>query len=632
MITFKFRCVVIVVFFILATLVSAIFSATIPFSAPRKGKIDGVTLWTLPRTSNGLQPIQSWHNAGSSPDGDIYVAGMDHLTNAALYRVHNDTLRYVGDAKTASQAANNWKSDEYAEKFHTRPVYMNGKMYVAVLNRSYFNNEYLTTYPGKWYTYDIAKQTFTDISASQPGGITVARCGFVTLAADYKLNIIYGALVPTGGLVRYDVSANKFTDLGRPSAITQQFVYINRFMWVDSRSRLYFTGGGWSQPDPPNVFKHVHYYDPTTSSFGDMNDWALAITQAIELGQWNRMHTRAYMVDDHGNIYRFDDAGPSWTFLSSVGSSIHGGSVWVFHLSADEKKAYIGTGLGAPEVLLEYDIATKSARQLCQMSDLDKPFGDANRHTGYDAWDPEGRFCLTGFKGLPNEYPPADSVIFARIDPVRLKVAKGLLPALVEASADTIRQTGNRGFMVSRTGGSMANAQEILFTVKAVNNQNEAIFTYNSAITIPAGSSNTPVPLSSLSFPDSLKTNQLQFAVVPNGNDYVAGMNKTASLGLSTAVRQRPFLKGEISTFKMTFIRNTAVYFEFNDFQEKNVPIIIMDIHGAVIKKIASGPASNGTYRTSWDLTGFNGQRVIPGMYFAYCRNVRIHRQIIIMQ
>jgi hypothetical protein len=115
-----------------------------------------------------------------------------------------------------------------------------------------------------------------------------------------------------------------------------------------------------------------------------------------------------------------------------------------------------------------------------------------------------------------------------------------------------------------------------LYTIKAVNKQNEAIFTYDAAVTIPAGSSNTLVPLSSLSIPDSLKTYQLQFAVVPNGNDYVAGMNKTASLGSSsTAVRRSPFLKDETSTFKMTFIRNTAVCFEFNGFQEKNIPIII---------------------------------------------------------
>jgi hypothetical protein len=47
------------------------------------GKLDGSWHWTLPNTPNGLHPTQSWHATGSSPDGDIYVGGMDHVTNSA---------------------------------------------------------------------------------------------------------------------------------------------------------------------------------------------------------------------------------------------------------------------------------------------------------------------------------------------------------------------------------------------------------------------------------------------------------------------------------------------------------------------------------------------------------------------
>jgi hypothetical protein len=50
--------------------------------AGRPGKLDGVWLWILPDTPNGLRPTQSWHAMGSSPDGDVYIAGMDHVTNA----------------------------------------------------------------------------------------------------------------------------------------------------------------------------------------------------------------------------------------------------------------------------------------------------------------------------------------------------------------------------------------------------------------------------------------------------------------------------------------------------------------------------------------------------------------------
>src|SRR5271166_5598855 len=72
----------------------------------RQGKLDGVWQWTLPDTPNGLRPTQSWHATGSSSNGDIYVAGMDHVTNAALYRLEwrVGKLQFVGDARSASEA------------------------------------------------------------------------------------------------------------------------------------------------------------------------------------------------------------------------------------------------------------------------------------------------------------------------------------------------------------------------------------------------------------------------------------------------------------------------------------------------------------------------------------------------
>jgi hypothetical protein len=84
--------------------------------AGRPEPLDGVWLWTLPDTPNGLRPTQSWHATASSSSGDIYVAGTDHKTNAALYRLDWRTgkLRLVGDARSASEAVGNWKPGETA--------------------------------------------------------------------------------------------------------------------------------------------------------------------------------------------------------------------------------------------------------------------------------------------------------------------------------------------------------------------------------------------------------------------------------------------------------------------------------------------------------------------------------------
>jgi hypothetical protein len=134
------------------------------------GALDGVWLWTLPDTPNGLRPSQSWHATASSPGGDVYVAGMDHRTNAALYRLdwRKGELRLVGDARSASEAVGNWKPGETAQKFHTRPLWHRGKIYVATMNRSTLDDGYLSERGFHWYAYDPVEDKFSDLSVSEP--------------------------------------------------------------------------------------------------------------------------------------------------------------------------------------------------------------------------------------------------------------------------------------------------------------------------------------------------------------------------------------------------------------------------------------------------------------------------------
>src|SRR5262249_44329328 len=107
----------------------------------------------LPDTPDGLKPTQSWDAVGSTPSGDIFVAGMDHVTNAALYRFRPATggLEYVGDARAASESANNWLTDEAVQKFHTRPLWHHGCVYVSTLNWSILTSGYLGARSLKWY-------------------------------------------------------------------------------------------------------------------------------------------------------------------------------------------------------------------------------------------------------------------------------------------------------------------------------------------------------------------------------------------------------------------------------------------------------------------------------------------------
>jgi hypothetical protein len=56
--------------------------------------------------------------------------------------------------------------------------------------------------------------------------------------------------IPENKLVQYDIETGQTTVLGKPSA-WQGYFYSNRYMWVDSRGRVYISGGSsrnqWNQ-------------------------------------------------------------------------------------------------------------------------------------------------------------------------------------------------------------------------------------------------------------------------------------------------------------------------------------------------------------------------------------------------
>jgi len=393
------------------------------------GAVDGVWHWRLPDTPNGLRPRQAWHSLGSAPGherdgGDIYIGGMDHATNAALYRLDSRaaTLRYVGDARAASEAANNWRPGETAEKFHTRPLWVNGRIYVATLDRSTIDDAYLKRRGFQWYAYVRAQDSFAALRAAEPGGAAAAHAGLVTLAADPARGLIYGAAIPTGDIYRYDIAAGRTRKLGRPASFDRQYVYVNRIMWVDSRGRLYFTAGNPSLASyPPDVYAHVHFYDPG-AGFGERRDWVLREPRALETGQCVADRTVCFFADDQGHVYRFADRGPSWSYVGQVDTPDVRLWVWMFQVNPAGTKAYVATSgwdrAANPASLYEFDLATGATTRLCGFDAFGPALDGLNLHTGYDAWDGDGRFYLASFamEGRRN-------VVVTRIDPERLKAA-----------------------------------------------------------------------------------------------------------------------------------------------------------------------------------------------------------------
>ena len=497
---------------------------TVPYDTPSQGLLDGASIWQLPNSPDGDRPDQCWLAVGSDADGEIYISGHDHSQNSMMYRLFQEdqTLRYIGDARTASQAANNWQNGETAEKFHTRPIHHNGQVYVATLDSSSMNNSYLNTRGFHWYGYDIESEAFSDLSANEPNGVGGDHLQIVTIQKDPVNNLLYGMTIPENKLVQYDIETGQTTVLGKPSA-WQGYFYSNRYMWVDSRGRVYISGGSsrnqWNQGESSNVFDHIWFYDPDTG-FGELQNFALQGPNAMEVGQWERNNERLYVSDDQGHIYRFTDANSSWEFLGRPGfsSSL---KTWIFQLSADEEKIYIGLSDGnQPNAIYEYDIATGTSFELLKISDLDNQAAIEDFITGYDSWDSQGSFYISNFSMYDG-----DNTFMLGINPVRIKAAKGILPELVQVTA----QASNNGITIIRSGQTTASL-EVLYAINGYDSANKLVATTNGILTLSTGQASLAIDPDNLSQPQDGSIIKREFIIIPDGNDYITGEQREVEL------------------------------------------------------------------------------------------------------
>ena len=507
----------------------------LPSTTGRPGTIDGVRLWTLPDGPNGsLNPDQNWHSIGSDPGGDIYVSGMDHKENSGLYRLYvregQDRLGYIGDARTASQAANNWHN-ETAEKFHNRPVYYDGHMYVATTDKTDLpgqygdGGDYKNTRGFHWYTSSIETGDFVDISADQPGGVGYPQLQILTLAVDAENGYIYGMANAVVDIVQLDVDSGVTRNLGKPAAFGDIYVYGNRFMWVDSRGILYFSAGTtdwqWRNPAEANYnFSNLYAYNPATDSFSQ--SFPLQAAHAIEVGQWTRDRKHLYAMDDRGYLYRFNDDGPSFDHL---GEFIPGnGSVWSLQLSPDEKKIYAFWGEGAKQ-LYEYDIASGDVTQLATAAQLSTDVANQAFITGYDAWDNNGSFYTGAFTMYGG-----GNVILMQIDPARVKAARGISDGLIEASVsyDSTQET-----ISLHRSSSSSRGFDTLVSIEGFTN-GERVKRIYTDYAIAAGANVRSIPLADVrnAFNNPDAVDAIRFTLMADGNEYVTAGDTIVNIDL----------------------------------------------------------------------------------------------------
>lgn len=502
----------------------------VPFDAARNGNLDGVQVWQLPDAPNGDEPVECWLAVGSDIDGDVYISGHDHVNNSMLYRLPNggDYVSWVGDAETASLAVDNWEPGETAEKFHTRPTHLDGDVYVATLDYSSIDSGYLDRRGFHWYAYNKEADVFSDLSVFEENGVG-ADLQIVGIAADPFNERIYGMSVGDPQLVSYDINAQTTTVLGRPADWEpSDFFYSNRFMWVDSFGTVYITGGSsrgqWNRGEDPDVFDNVYTYNPSTG-FGIASQFFLQGPNAMEIGQWDRRRETLYTADDQGNIYRFEDATGIFTFLGRPNFD-SGFKTWIFQLSADEEKIYIGRSDGAvnDNAIWEFDIASGDSYQIASLGELDSAAGQRSFITGYDSWDGVGNFYFSAFDWT-NFSGSGDNVHMIGFNPVRVKYAQSLISELIEVDATAV---GN-SVQVSRSGGT-SGALEVLYEVRGYNASGQRVETTYGEVDVPSGQASVSLSVSSIDQPSGGDVVSTVFRLVDDGNDYIVGDGREVNL------------------------------------------------------------------------------------------------------
>jgi hypothetical protein len=408
--------------------------------------IESFELFTTP---NGLEPLQCWYGVGQSPDGMIYVVGCDHKTNSALYQFNPESkiLKLCGDAVSAASAANNLHPGETFEKFHCRPEYLEGKVYVASADYSNFDDGYLEKRGFHWFAYDVIADTFLDVSAVEASGVAAQHTQAVQILADTARKTIYAMGLPTAHIYELDVTTGLTKDHGRPPfGFPDEYPAMTTYPWIGKDGRLYFTLDHMSLD---SIYNQVFYLDPD-SGYGVMPEWNMtvgkwnpgAFTQhgtpwRLKIGAWTKNRERCYIATNFGDIHVYDAIRHTWEYAGTLNWGDYFEYEWeaesyqmytrTMHLNEDESKLYfVNDKRGALPgyFIIEFDLETKKSSVIVKLRDLDTEFRDRNVHGGNDIWDEEGYFYFVSFGGDKN-------VMLTRFNPelYRQTTSTGNLPA-----------------------------------------------------------------------------------------------------------------------------------------------------------------------------------------------------------
>lgn len=316
-----------------------------------------------------------WDALGIDDRQRVYVAFSDQNDQAPddtvifRYDSRSGARELLGTLRQVSRSEGNLLEGETIAKSHVPFQEYNGKLYFASHDyHSYKDRKnILTRRGGHFYAFDLATDTFEDLSKSDPHGVSVPHQGIIGLAVLPQHRRLVGFTFPFGDLLVYDLEHRRTTyyegvaehrDSGKPS----------RQIIGTSKGQVYFS-----------------YYDRRSASVYafDVNTGEIRKTENhYRFGMvYGALPTRdgkkVYLVDLFGNLYAFH-VDREW--LEDLGSLLPPEQIdegmevtigYAIALSRDEKKLYTfpsAFGSGPALRLYEHDLETGRKRQVADFA------------------------------------------------------------------------------------------------------------------------------------------------------------------------------------------------------------------------------------------------------------------------
>ncbi|MBL8026265.1 MAG: hypothetical protein JNL74_07630 [Fibrobacteres bacterium] len=297
----------------------------------------------IPLIEGMKHPASAWGSIGYTREGYVYVAVCDHASTSMIYEydTKKDKLFTLGDVKSNFHL-NSWQ--ERQPKIHT-PLIQHDKDRLVYFgtdagDRSLDLGDHRTEgyFGGYLGTIDpVTKEVKTF-------GRQKAYAGYKSLLLDSKRNVIYSTMPPSAYFVKYDISKNLFTDLGRINSID-----VPRTLFFDKWDNVY-TSDSWG-----NLVRYIPDKDTievlNIKLFG--ND-AVGASQVA----YTKDRENVYGVLGSGALIKYTPAKDGQGKLDTLSGMFKGKGLYIRNLNYAEGKLFVvvkerdkgEAGVDAPEV------------------------------------------------------------------------------------------------------------------------------------------------------------------------------------------------------------------------------------------------------------------------------------------